>query len=40
MRYSDEGLLRFAFLWLQFSLFGQRTMKLKTGVAEAAKAKP
>ena len=40
MRYSDEGLLRFAFMWLRFSLFGQRTVKLKAGVAVAAKAKP
>ncbi len=29
MRYSDEGLLRFAFLWLRFSLFGEKTVKMK-----------
>jgi len=37
MRYSDEGLLRFAFLWLRFSLFGERTMKVKPDVIEAFK---
>jgi Fe-S-cluster containining protein len=30
IRYSDEALLRFAFLWMRFSLFGERTMKVKT----------
>jgi len=35
MRYSDEALLRFAFLWLRFSLFGDRTVKVKAEVAEA-----
>jgi Fe-S-cluster containining protein len=39
LRYDDEGLLRFAFLWLRFSLFGERTMKLKPDVFTAAKAK-
>jgi len=39
MRYDDEGLLRLAFLWLRFSLFGERTMRMKAGVAEATKAK-
>ena len=37
IRYSDEGLLRFAFLWLRFSLFGEPTMKPKAGVVEAFK---
>jgi Fe-S-cluster containining protein len=39
MRRDDEGLLRFAFLWLRFSLFGEVTMKVKTEVAEAFKGK-
>ncbi|MHC4445146.1 MAG: YkgJ family cysteine cluster protein [Planctomycetota bacterium] len=37
MRYSDEGLLSFAFQWVRFSLFGERTMKVKADVAEAFK---
>ena len=37
MRYDDEELLRFAFLWLRFSLFGEKTMKVKADVAEAVK---
>ncbi len=37
MRYSDEALLRFAFLWLRFSLFGEATVKVKADVAEAFK---
>jgi hypothetical protein len=37
MRYSDEALLRFAFLWVRFSLFGEQTMKVKPGVMEAFK---
>jgi Fe-S-cluster containining protein len=37
MRHSDEALLRFAFLWLQFSLFGEKTVKVKPEVAEAYK---
>lgn len=37
MRYSDEALLRFAFLWMRFSLFGEQTMKIKKHVAEAFK---
>ncbi len=40
MRYDDEELLRFAFLWLRFSLFGERTMMLKDGAIEAIKGKP
>ena len=39
MRYDDEGLLRFAFLWLRFSLFGERTLKVKKAVVEAFKGK-
>ncbi len=39
MRYSDETLLRFAFLWLRFSLFGERTVKVKADVIEAFKGK-
>jgi hypothetical protein len=35
MRYSDEGLLRFAFLWLRFSLFGEQTVRAKADVIEA-----
>ena len=35
MRGSDEALLRFAFLWLRFSLFGDQTVKARPGVIEA-----
>lgn len=37
MRYDDEALLRFAFLWVRFSLFGEPTMKVRADVAEAFK---
>jgi Fe-S-cluster containining protein len=37
MRTDDEELLRFGYLWLQFSLFGEKTMKMKPEVAEAYK---
>jgi len=37
MRYDDEALLRFAFLWLRFSLFGEPTMRVRSHVAEAFK---
>jgi Fe-S-cluster containining protein len=37
MRHDDEELLRFAFLWLRFSLFGEPTMKVKAEVVEAFK---
>jgi Fe-S-cluster containining protein len=37
MRYNDEALLRFAFLWLRFSLFGEPTVKPRAGVLEAFK---
>ncbi len=39
MRYDDEGLLRFAFLWVRFSLFGERTVRAKADVIEAFKGK-
>ena len=39
MRRDDEVLLRFAFLWLRFSLFGEQTMKTKVEVVEAFKGK-
>jgi len=35
MRYDDEELLRFATLWLRFSLFGEQTVRVKPDVAEA-----
>ena len=37
MRTDDEELLRFGYLWLRFSLFGEKTMKVKPEVAEAFK---
>jgi hypothetical protein len=37
MRYNDEALLRFAFHWLRFSLFGDDTVKAKPEVMEAFK---
>ena len=37
MRTDDEELLRFGYLWLMFSLFGEKTMKVKADVAEAFK---
>ena len=39
MRESDEALLRFAFLWLRFSLFGEPTMKPRAEVVEAVREK-
>jgi Fe-S-cluster containining protein len=39
MRQDDDALLRFAFLWLRFSLFGEQTVKVKAEVAEAFKGK-
>lgn len=35
MRTDDEALLRFSFLWLQFSLFGVKTMRINPDAAEA-----
>jgi len=37
MRRDDEELLRFAYHWLRFSVFGESTMKVKPEVAEAFK---
>ncbi len=37
MRSDDEALLRFAFLWVRFSLFGEQTVRVKPHVAEAFK---
>jgi Fe-S-cluster containining protein len=39
MRHDDEALLRFAFLWLRFSLFGEQTVKVKRDIVEAFKGK-
>jgi hypothetical protein len=39
MRYDDEALLRFAFLWMRFSLFGDQTVRVKAEVVEAFKGK-
>jgi Fe-S-cluster containining protein len=39
MRGSDESLLRFAFLWLRFSLFGEPTVRMKPEVETAYKGK-
>ena len=35
MRYDDEALLRFGFLWLRFSLFGEDTVRPRVEVVEA-----
>jgi uncharacterized protein len=37
MRYSEEALLRFAFLWVRFSVFGERTVRVRPEVAEGFK---
>jgi Fe-S-cluster containining protein len=37
IRYDDEALLRFAFLWLRFSLFGDATVKVQPHVEAAFK---
>jgi hypothetical protein len=34
MLHDEEELLRFAFLWVRFSVFGEHTVKLRAGVAE------
>ena len=39
MRHRDEAMLRFAFLWLRFSLFGEDTVRVKAEVMEAFKGK-
>jgi Fe-S-cluster containining protein len=35
MRYDDEALLRFAFLWVRFSLFGEPTVRPRAEVLDA-----
>jgi hypothetical protein len=35
MRDDDEALLRFAFLWLRYALFGEATMKPRPEILEA-----
>jgi Fe-S-cluster containining protein len=37
LRSDDEELLEFALLWLRFSLFGEKTMKIRREVLEARK---
>ena len=37
MRSSDGALLRFAYLWLRFSLFGEKTVRIKEEAMEALK---
>jgi hypothetical protein len=37
IRTSDEDLLELAIQWLRFSLFGERSMKIKPSVLEARK---
>ena len=39
MRYDDEALLRFAFLWLRFALFGEETVRPRREVWEAMQEK-
>ena len=39
MRYDDEAILRFAFLWLRFSMFGEKTVRLKAEAIEAIEGK-
>lgn len=39
MRSDDEALLHFAFLWLRFSIFGEKTVKIKPEIVEAFKGK-
>jgi len=39
MRTSDEALLRFAYLWLRFSLFGEKTVRIKEDAIEAMRGK-
>jgi len=38
LRTDDLALLRFAFRWLRFALFGEPTMKVSESAARAAKA--
>ena len=37
MRSDDEALLRFAYHWVRFALFGEDTVRMKPEVAEAYK---
>jgi hypothetical protein len=37
MRRDDEALLRFSYHWVRFALFGEDTVRMKPGVAEAYK---
>lgn len=37
MRYDDEALLRFGFLWVRFSLFGEDTVRARPEIMEAFK---
>jgi hypothetical protein len=37
IRTDDEALLDFGFDWLRFSLFGEKTIKIKGDVAEEKK---
>jgi Fe-S-cluster containining protein len=39
MRTRDDSLLRFAYLWLRFSLFGEKTVRIKEEALEALKGK-
>ena len=39
MRSGDEALLRFGYLWLRFSLFGEKTVRIKEEAMEAMKGK-
>jgi len=39
MRYDDEALLRFAFLWLRFSLFGEQTVRPRAEAIEEIEGK-
>ena len=40
LRSDDEELLEFGLLWLRFSLFGEKTMKIRREVVEARKQAP
>jgi len=40
LRSDDEELLEFALLWLRFSLFGEKTMKIRREVVEARNRAP
>ncbi len=40
LRADDEELLEFGMQWLRFSLFGEKTMKVKSDVVQARKTQP